>query len=137
MSFVLDASIALSWCFADEATPETAALLDRLEQETALVPAIWPLEIGNILLSAQRRKRITYADMAQFLELFNAINIQVDVETMDKIFHEILSLAYTEKLTTYDAAYLELAIRLGLPLATKDKQLYEAGNRLGVQLLTV
>ncbi len=135
MGFVLDASVALSWCFADEATAQTTQLLDRLELETALVPAIWPLEITNILLSAQRRKRITYADMTQFVELFNHINIEIDPETMNKSFHEILSLAYTERLTTYDACYLELAIRTGLPLATKDKLLREAGERLGVQLL--
>lgn len=71
MGFVLDASIALAWCFADEATDQTTQLLERLELETALVPAIWPLEISNILLSAQRRKRISYADMTQFVELFN------------------------------------------------------------------
>jgi predicted nucleic acid-binding protein len=135
MGFVLDASIALAWCFIDESTTQTTQLLERLEQETAWVPAIWPLEISNILLSAQRRKRITYADMTQFVELFNHINIEIDLETMNKSFHEILSLAYTEKLTTYDASYLELAIRTGLPLATKDKLLREAGERLGVQLL--
>lgn len=137
MGFVLDASIALSWCFADEATEKTTALLDRLEQETAIVPAIWPLEIGNILLSAQRRKRISYADMMQFLEMFKNINIQIDLETMNKCFNEITSLAYSEQLTTYDAAYLELAIRTGLPLATKDQQLLTAGRRLGIHLLLV
>lgn len=137
MGFVLDASIALAWCFADEATSQTTQLLDRLELETARVPAIWPLEISNILLSAQRRKRITYADMNQFIELFNSVNIEIDPETMNKSFHEILSLAYTEKLTTYDASYLELAIRTGLPLATKDKLLREAGKRLGVKLLPI
>ncbi len=137
MGFVLDASIALAWCFADEATAQTTQLLDRLELETAWVPAIWPLEISNILLSAQRRKRITYADMTQFVELFNHINIEIDLETTSKSFHEILSLAYTEKLTTYDASYLELALRMGLPLATKDKLLREAAERLGVQLLPI
>ena len=89
MGFVLDASIALAWCFADEASPKTSALLDRLAVETAMVPAIWPLEIGNILLSAQRHKRITYTDMTQFLELLNNVNIQIDLETMDKSFHEM------------------------------------------------
>ncbi len=135
MGFVLDASIALSWCFADETTPRTTVLLERLEQETARVPAIWPLEISNILLSAQRRKRISYAEMIQFLDMFKSINIQIDLETMDKSFNEIVSLAYRERLTTYDAAYLELALRSSLPLATKDKQLQDAAQRLGVQLI--
>lgn len=135
MGFILDASIALSWCFIDESTPQTMALLERLEKETAKVPVIWPLEISNILLSAQRRKRISYADMIQYLEMFNIINIQIDLETVERSFHEITSLAYSEHLTAYDAAYLELAIRTGLPLATKDQQLQKASRQLGVQLL--
>lgn len=135
MKFIVDASIALSWCFTDETTPNTVSLLERLETEIAIVPSIWPLEIGNILLAAQRRKRISYADMIQFLEMLDQINIKIDDETSNKSFHEILSLAYNEKLTTYDAAYLELAMRLGLPLATKDKELYAAGHRLGVHML--
>lgn len=135
--FILDASVALSWCFADETTAESSQLLDSLEQSTAIVPGIWPLEIGNILLSAQRKKRISYADMIQFIEMFSDLNIEIDSETTDKSFHEILSLAYTEKLTSYDAAYLELAIRLGLPLATKDKELRQAGIRLGISVLQV
>lgn len=137
MGYVLDASVTLAWCFADEATENITALLNKLELEKALVPAIWPLEVGNILLAAARRKRITYADIAQFLEMLNSINIEIDIETIHKSFHETLSLAHSEGLTTYDAAYLELAMRTGLPLATKDKQLQDAGLRLGVQLLPV
>lgn len=135
MGYVLDASVTLAWCFTDESTHHTAALLDRLMSEVAFVPAIWHLEVGNTLLFAERRKRITYADIAQFLEILRDINIRVDIETIDKGFHEILSLAHAEGLTTYDAAYLELAMRKGLPLATKDKQLQKAGRQLGVKLL--
>jgi predicted nucleic acid-binding protein len=137
MAFVLDASVALAWCFSDEATPQTTALLESLESKKAIVPAIWPLEIGNILLSAQRRKRISYADVSQYLELFSNINIQIEFESMHRYFHEILSLAHAENLTTYDAAYLELAMRSGLPLATKDHQLSQASLRVGVKLLPV
>lgn len=135
MSFVLDASIALSWCFADEATAHTWKLLERLEQETAIVPNLWPLEITNILVLAERRKRISYAHMIQSLELLESLSIQIDEETSYRAFHETCQLAYTEKLTSYDASYLELAIRLGVSLATKDKTLAQAAKKLGVSVI--
>jgi predicted nucleic acid-binding protein len=135
MSFILDASITLSWCFSDEATPETMHLLDQLNQESAFVPELWTLEIGNILISAERHKRITYAKITEFLTLLQHLNIKTDNETSIRGFREIISLAHSEKLTTYDAAYLELAMRLGLPLATKDIQLAKAAKRIGVKLI--
>jgi predicted nucleic acid-binding protein len=137
MQFVLDASVTVAWCFNDEATTQTTALLESLENGKAFVPAIWPLEIGNVLISAQKRQRISYADIMQFLDLLKNINIHVDLETVDKSFHEVFSLAHTENLTTYDAAYLELAMRMGIPLATKDRLLQQACNRLGVELSAV
>lgn len=135
MSFVLDASITLSWCFTDEKTALTDQLLERLSEEVVWVPNIWPLEITNILVSAERRKRILYADLMQFLELLNGLSIEIDEETSFKAFHEILFLAHSEKLTTYDAAYLELAMRKGFPLASKDLGLCEVAKRLGVQII--
>ncbi|SRR5579883_1327951 len=135
MGFVLDASIALAWCFTDEATPKTKALLNQLEKETAFVPELWALEVGNILIAAERRKRISYAKITEFLSLLEQLDIQIDNETAARGFREIAPLAHAEKLTTYDAAYLELAMRLGLPLATKDLQLQKAATRLGVKLL--
>lgn len=135
MAFVLDASIALSWCFADEATPLTFDLLQRLENEKAYVPQLWTLEMGNILVVAERKKRISFAKISEFLSLLSDLDIQVDHETSSRGFHEIISLAHSEKLTTYDAAYLELAMRLGLPLATRDLELKAAGSRLGVIML--
>jgi predicted nucleic acid-binding protein len=135
MNFVLDASIALTWCFADEATPPTLSLLDKLQTGQAFVPCIWSLELGNILISAERRKRITYAEIVKFIELITNLNIQTDSETSDRALHEILSLAYAEQLTTYDASYLELAMRKGLALATKDSQLAKVAKRLGIELL--
>lgn len=137
MSFVLDASVALAWCFSDEETLESVKLLESLETQNAFVPAIWPLELGNILVSAERRKRISYAKISQFLELINHLNIQVDSETSYRAFHKTLSLAYAEQLTTYDASYLELAMRLGIPLATKDMQLLNVAEKLGVQIISV
>ncbi len=135
MNFVLDASIALAWCFADESTTFTVDLLEKMESNTAHVPQLWTLEVGNILINAERKNRISYAKIAEYLSLLHDLNIQVDSETSAKGFHEILSLAHSEKLTTYDAAYLELAMRLGAPLATNDLQLSQAAKRLGVMIL--
>lgn len=135
MNFVLDASAALAWCFADEATPATRNLLEKLETDTAYVPAHWSLEVGNILVSAERRGRISYAKVAEFLTLLQNLPIETDEETAYRGFHEILALAHAEKLTTYDAAYLELAMRLGMPLATKDLDLKKVAKRLGVKVI--
>lgn len=135
MGFVLDASIALSWGFSDEKTPFADRLLERLDTETALVPTIWPLEIGNILILSERRKRISYASMIQFLTLLGHLRIEVDNETSTRAFHEITSLAYSEKLTSYDAAYLELAMRRGIPLATKDSELSRVAKQLGISVI--
>ncbi len=134
MSFVLDASITLAWCFQDEATPDTTALLERLSTEDAFVPALWTLEVGNILLGAERKGRISPANTKEFLNLLDALNIQIDHQMVTRGFNEILSLASFHNLTTYDAAYLELAMRLGIPLATKDLQLRQAANNVGVEL---
>lgn len=135
MSFVLDASIAIGWCFSDEATSESTSLLEKLKLETAFVPSIWPLEVGNVLVVAEKRKRLKFAEISQCLEILKRLNINVDIETSDRAFHEILSLAHSEQLTTYDASYLELAMRKGIPLATKDNELGKVANRLGVKLL--
>lgn len=135
MGFVLDASIALSWCFLDENTPFAQKLLIQLENEVAIVPTIWSLEVGNILVMAERRKRISYAEMVQFLELLKDLRIEVDIDTPSKAFHEILSLAHSEKLTTYDAAYVELAMRSGFSLVSKDLELCKVAKRLGVHVV--
>ena len=137
MSFVLDASVTLAWCFSDESTPQTIALLETLETESAHVPQLWSLEIGNILIAAERRQRISYANIAEFLALLENLTIKVDGETSLRGFHDILSLAHSTRLTTYDSAYLELAMRLGMPLATKDIQLQKAAKQWGVKLIKV
>ena len=135
MNYVLDASITLSWCFSDETAPNSEALLERLEEYSAFVPELWTLEIGNILLGAVRKKRVTYAQMAEFLALLEGLNIQIDRETANRGFSEILYLAHSQKLTTYDAAYLELALREKIGLATLDKALSKAAKKVGVQVL--
>ena len=138
MNFVLDASVALAWCFSDEATPASAELLDQLSTGSIVyVPAIWPLEVGNVLMGALKRHRISYAAITQFLDQVDSLNIQVDTETASKAFHDILALSHSEGLTTYDASYLELAMRKGIAIASKDKELCRVAIRLGVIVITV
>ena len=134
-ALVLDASITLCWCFDEEATEATQRLLERLLHESAAVPAVWHLEVANVLALAERRRRITLADTAEFLELLATLMIDLDDETCTRAFGRALDLARSERLTAYDAAYLELAMRLGVPLATKDGPLGDAARRLGVNVL--
>ncbi len=133
-AFVLDASVAMAWCFGDEATSASKQLLDQLEMGTAIVPTLWHLEVSNVLAASLRRHRITAARVAQFTEMLDGLEIAVDQETPSRALNEILDLARSEGLTSYDAAYLELAMRLGIPLATKDRQLGEVAENLGVQI---
>jgi len=133
--FVLDCSIAAAWLFDDEATAQTNDLLVRLKDSRAFVPNIWHLELGNVLIQAERRKCITSTQISTRLELISRLPIITDTETDNRAFREILTLARTEALTTYDAAYLEIAIRRGVPLATLDKALIRAANRVEVQVL--
>ena len=132
---MLDASVALAWCFDDESTPAAWALLDRLRDAPAHVPALWALEIGNILLGAERRRRITQARSAEFIGILDELDIQVDPYVPGRTLRDVLPLARTQRLTTYDATYLELAMRLGLPIATKDKALRQAATALRIKTL--
>ena len=112
---VIDSSIALTWCFEDEASAETDALFERVRDEGAVVPGLWRLELGNVLLQAERRGRISAGDVASRLDLIAELPISVDPETADRAWRDILTLARAERLTVYDAAYLELAARRGFP----------------------
>jgi predicted nucleic acid-binding protein len=129
-AFVLDCSIAAAWLFADEARPETDNLLDILAEHGALVPNLWHLEVANVLIQAERRGQISTR-----LELLANLPIITDTETSPRAFREILTLARSQTLTTYDASYLELAIRRGIPLATQDKALVRAANAAQVATL--
>jgi len=133
--FVLDASVAVAWCFEDESTPAAWALLDRLRTAPGHVPALWALEIGNILLGAEKRRRITRARTVEFLNILGELDIRVDPDLTGRAFRDVLPLARDRHLTTYDATYLELAMRLGLPLATKDKSLARAAMALRIKTL--
>ena len=132
---VIDSSIALTWCFEDEASPETDRLFERVRDDGAIVPGLWYLELSNVLLQAEKRGRISTGDVATRLNLIADLPISVDQETTNRAWHEILALARAERLTAYDATYLELASRRGLPLLTRDVDLAQAALRLGVAVL--
>ena len=134
-AFVLDCSVAISWILKDEADEEADSLLDLLEEEDAVVPSLWRLELGNVLVKAEKRGRLTIADSESAFAFADTLPIVTDDETEFRAFREIQALARSEELTTYDAAYLELAIRRGLPLATRDKALKAAAARRGVATL--
>ncbi len=135
MSLVIDSSITLSWYFQDEQTSAADAVLDRIEDEGAIVPALWPLEVANGLRSAVLRKRIDLAYRNEAMAQLTALAIVIDSETGARAWTTTLSLSDQFQLTPYDAAYLELAQRLGLPLATLDSALWAAGGTLGLTLL--
>ena len=135
VSLVLDASIALAWCFADEQTAPIMAVLDRVVADGAKVPQLWPIEALNGLLTAERRGRII-GDMRRRLAGFlQDLPIAIDTETTVQLWPITAQLAELHGLTAYDATYLELALRLGLPLATTDRALVKAARGVGVPLL--
>lgn len=132
--FVLDASVALAWCFPEERGAYAQAVLDQLRSGHALVPASWSLEIANSLLVAERRQRLAPADVVRFLGLLEALPIEVDTLTATRALRETLALGRARKLAAYDAAYLELAMREAVPLATLDQSLRRAAREAGVKL---
>jgi predicted nucleic acid-binding protein len=134
-AFVVDCSIAVAWLFHDEATPSTAALLNRLATETALVPAWWFIEITNVLAISERKGRITPTQSDAFIADLSKLGIETDDEAPDRAFTHLLVLCRRHRLTSYDAIYLELAIRRSLPLATLDDDLRKTAKKLGVGLL--
>ncbi len=133
--FVVDCSVSLAWCLTDETEEFAKHVLVALNGATAHVPAIWPLEMANGLLVAERRKRMTEADTLHALDLIGALPIRVDEETHSRALGTTMSLAREHKLSAYVGAYLELAMRLDLPLASRDLALIEASERCGVSLL--
>lgn len=132
--FVIDNSVVMSWCFGDEVSPYADAILDRLENTVAIVPAIWPLEVGNVLLVAERKKRLSPAASDQFIALLFELPIIVEPEPPDRMIREIFALARKNQISTYDASYLDLAIKRGIPIATLDDRLIAAAkqNRVGI-----
>jgi predicted nucleic acid-binding protein len=132
--FVLDGSVTLSWYFQDEADPYADSVRDSLDRVEAAVPSLWALEIANVLIVGERRGRSTEAQATTWLGLLRALPIHVDDEATARAWDETMRLARTWTLTAYDAAYLELALRRGLPLATLDDKLKNAAVAAGGQL---
>jgi predicted nucleic acid-binding protein len=137
VSLVLDASLTMAWYFEDEATPATEEVLDRVTETSAAVPSLWRFEVGNTLQMAIRRKRIDAAYRDAVLTELAAMPITIDTETDAHAWTTTLRLSERFALTLYDAAYLELAQRRDLPLATLDQEMRAAGSTLGVQLLGI
>jgi predicted nucleic acid-binding protein len=135
MPFVLDSSVALTWILPDERREEVDLLCDRLATESAVVPPVWPLEVGNVLLVAVRRGRITQNEMDEALGYLRALPVEVDTSSWEEALKECLVMAAKFGLTTYDASYVELARRRGLPLASLDRRLREACGTAGVEVL--
>jgi predicted nucleic acid-binding protein len=131
---VLDNSIAIAWCFADEANAYADAIANRFPGIEAWVPSLWPLEVANALLTGERRGRSTQADTATWTNFLACLPITVDDETNARAWNDTLNLARAQKLSAYDAAYLELAMRKGVPLATLDVKLKAAAVAVGVPL---
>ena len=134
-AFVVDCSVAMAWLFHDEATAKTRALLNRLATETVLVPAWWFIEITNVLAMAERKGRITPTQSDAFIADLSKLGIESDNEAPEHAFTHLLVLCRRHRLTSYDAIYLELAIRRSLPLATLDNDLRKTAKKLGVDLL--
>lgn len=135
MSLVLDASVALAWVHPDEASAHLDSLLDRVRAEGALTPPIWLYEVSNVLTLSMRRGRIGPADRASILTELRALGVRISDSPTEETWAATLRLADEYRLTVYDAAYLELAMRRGLPLATLDERRGEAARAAGVAVL--
>lgn len=134
MTIVVDTSVTMAWCFEDEATKAADEVLDRLRDDHAVVPSLWQLEVANVLLVAERRGRISEAQVARFIGLLQQLPIDVDAEAADVT--AVLGVGRRHGLSAYDACYLVLAERLGAALATLDADLVVAGRAAGVPVLT-
>jgi predicted nucleic acid-binding protein len=132
MAFVLDASIAAAWCLRDERDSRAERVLDAAGLETATVPTLFWFEVRNMLVTNERRGRLLEEDGRIFLDLLADLFLDIDT---DPSSDQLLAFARAHRLTAYDAAYLELAWRRGLPLATLDERLAAAAQAAGVKLL--
>jgi predicted nucleic acid-binding protein len=124
----------MSWFFEDETNKYADAVLDNLIGATAVVPSIWPLEVVNVLTVAERQKRLSESHSIRFLTLLSQLPIVVEYESPE-MMKELLALARTYHLSSYDASYLYLAMRKGVPLATLDNKLIKAAGRIEVPIL--
>jgi predicted nucleic acid-binding protein len=137
LNFVLDASVTLAWCFADEGSDYAVGVLDRLRSSEAVAASHWGLELANALLVAERRGRIEPGDVSRLTKFVLALPIAVDPVARRRPLDSIHRLGRSHGLSAYDAAYLELAVRYGIPIATLDSDLRVAAEAEGVGTLAV
>ena len=138
MSFVLDASVALLWLVPQTdpvGVDYSEATLKSLEESQAVVPSLWDLEIANVVAKVESKGIVSEADSRRFIELLGRLNVETGQTTSAHALSDTLNLARRYKLSAYDAAYLELALRMGLPLATLDADLARAATAAGVAIL--
>ena len=133
--FVLDTFVTMSWCFEDEASQYGDRILEKLEDTEAIVPSLWRLEVANVLLMAERKDRIKPARSKRFVELLHSLPIEVDIAQTKSYMAEISASGRRHKLTAYDTAYLELAARRNIPLASLDDKLKKAAKNEGVKII--
>lgn len=130
---VLDASMALSWCFEDEFTQASGRVLERVHADGAVVPALWDLEIANVFAVAERRGRATPVQIHRFLALLG--QLPIELADHEPAVTDVVATCRETGLTAYDACYLLTAMRGGLPLATLDERLADAAREVGVTLV--
>ncbi len=136
MSFVLDNSVSMRWLFGDGKAQDIAhadSVLEHLKQTRALVPVTWGLEVAHVLARAEAKALVTEAQSGAFLQILEGLDIAVDAATFTSALSDTLQLARGYRLSAYDASYLELALRLKLPLATLDENLQKAAAKAGVE----
>lgn len=136
MNFVLDNSVTMRWFFGDGKPQELSyagKVLDAMKKANALVPVTWGLEVANVITRAEAKGLVTEARSGAFLEMLEGVDIEMDAATFQHALSDTLQLARRYKLSAYDASYLELALRLGIPLATLDEDLQKAAKKAGVK----
>lgn len=136
MSLVLDASMAVCWVVPDEANPAANTILAQVLDQGAVVPCHWRLEVASVLRAAVRRRRCDQAHVDNSLARLTRLPIFVDDQTSHRAWSDTMALAVSEDLTPYDAAYLELALRMADPLATLDNALIRAARRRGAEVFS-
>lgn len=133
---VVDASVALAWCFPDEGSDYADQVLVALDGVSILVPAVWSLEVANAILVGERNKRLHQREIQRFSTLLQNLSVDQDARSVEENLTNVLPLAREFSLSAYDAAYLELSLRHSAPLATLDQKLRKAAQKAGARLFT-
>lgn len=133
MSIVIDCSIVMAWCFSDESSARADDVLLALEKEDAIVPAIWPFEVANVLAVGKKRGRISQSGISKFLNILSALPIIIEEESIPRALRDTISIADKLSLSAYDASYIELAVRTKSSFATSDKKLVAAAKKVGLR----